>query len=358
MGRIQTVAALLGAAFLLPVPAHTFAQATAAPNGRGIPARVLPAPAEVSPELRRSIAPAFAPADLAAIHAGPRNTEEWRALIARTATSDAQTLAAMRATFPVEVAPKVIAGVRTYTVTPARIASENRGRVLVHLHGGAYVTNGGESAVIEAIPMAHYGNIAVISVDYRRAPDHPFPAALDDAVAVWKEVVRTVKPRNAGLYGVSAGGGLALALVHRLKELRVALPGAIAVGTPWSDLTKASDTYFTNEYVDDVLVTADGLLSAAAKLYAGAHDPRDPLISPVYGDFRGFPPTMLVSGTRDLFLSNAVRVHRKLRHAGIAAELQVFEGMSHAEFVYLTGTPESREAFGEIARFFAARLAK
>jgi epsilon-lactone hydrolase len=328
------------------------------PKAREIPARVIPAPTDVSPELRQSIVGPFPAAELAAVRTGPTTAEEWRDLRARTAAADARTLAAMRAAFAVTIAPRSIAGVKTWVVTPAEVAAENRGRVLVHLHGGAYVFNGGEAAAIEAIPMAHFGRITVISVDYRLAPDHPFPAALEDAVAVWKEVIKTSKPRSAGLFGASAGGGLTLATVRRLKELRLPLPGAIAVGTPWSDLTKTGDSYYTNEFIDDVLVTGDGVLAAAAKLYVGANDPKNPLISPVYGDFSGFPPTLLTTGTRDLFLSNTVRVHRKLRRAGVDAELQVFEGMSHAEYVYLFNAPESREAFTEIAHFFSTHLAK
>ncbi len=360
MGPDQHAARAFGA-ILLATASAALAQAgpaADAPKLRDVPARVIPAPTDVSAELRRSIAGTFTPAELAAVRTIPKTADEWRDLRARSAAADARTLADMRAAFAVTIAPRIIAGVKTWVVTPAEVAPENRERVLVHLHGGAYVFNGGETAAIEAIPMAHFGRITVISVDYRLAPEHPFPAALDDAVAVWKEVIRTWKPRSAGLFGVSAGGGLTLATVHRLNELRLPLPGAIAVGTPWSDLTGTGDSYFTNEFIDDVLVTGDGVLAAAAKLYAGANDPKNTLISPVYGDFAGFPPAILTTGTRDLFLSNTVRVHRKLRRAGVDAELQVFEGMSHAEYVYLFNTPESREAFTGIGRFLSAHLAK
>src|SRR6202042_2388751 len=133
-------------------------------------------------------------------------------------------------------------------------------------------------------------------------PDFPFPAALDDAVAVWREVIKSHPPLNLGLFGTSAGGGLTLATVLRLKQLGLPLPGAIMAGTPWADLTKTGDTYFTNELVDNVLGSNDGLLEAAAKLYAGTHNLKEPLLSPVYGDLTGFPPAILLSGTRDLFL--------------------------------------------------------
>jgi acetyl esterase/lipase len=105
----------------------------------------------------------------------------------------------------------------------------------------------------------------------------------------------------------------------------------MASGTPEADISKAGDTYFTNAYVDGVLPTYEGILEAAAKLYAGSHDLKDPHLCPVYGQFDRFPPTILISGTRDLFLSNTVRVHQKLLEAGVETQLIVFEGASHGD---------------------------
>jgi acetyl esterase/lipase len=189
-------------------------------------------------------------------------------------------------------------------------------------------------------------------------PDFPFPAALDDSIAVWKEVVKMHNPKRVGLFGTSAGGGLTLATVLKLKELHLPLPGALMAGTPWSDLTKTGDTYFTNEFVDNVLGTNDGFLDAAAHLYAGTHDLKEPLLSPIYGDLSGFPPTVLISGTRDLFLSNTVRTHQKLLQSGVHAELLVFEGESHAQYEIATDAPESGAAFREAQDFFNRYLAK
>jgi acetyl esterase/lipase len=110
--------------------------------------------------------------------------------------------------------------------------------------------------------------------------------------------------------------------------------------------------------LDNVLVSRDGFCDAAMKFYANGHDPADPLLSPVYGDLSGFPPAILTSGTRDLLLSNTVRVHRKLRQAGVEAVLQVFEGQSHAQYLYDDAAPETREVFEEIAIFFDRRLAR
>ena len=105
-----------------------------------------------------------------------------------------------------------------------------------------------------------------------------------------------------------------------------------------------------------MLVGYQGLLSESAKLYAGDHDLTEPLLSPIYGDFEGLPPTLLVTGTRDLFLSDTVRTHRKLRRAGVTAELHVFEGMSHAGYLVVPDSPEAQEAWGELGRFLAEHL--
>jgi acetyl esterase/lipase len=204
--------------------------------------------------------------------------------------------------------------------------------------------------------MAGLIGFRVIAIDYRMPPDYPFPAGMNDAMAAWSEISKFARPSNIALFGTSAGGGMALAMTQRLKKEGRPLPGAIMAGTPWSDLSKTGDSYFLNAGVDNRLVTYDGILEGAARLYANGRDLKDPLISPVYGNFTKFPPTFLVTGTRDLFLSNTIRVHRKLREAGVEAQLEVYEGQSHADYLALPDTPETRELYGEMAKFFDTYL--
>jgi acetyl esterase/lipase len=206
--------------------------------------------------------------------------------------------------------------------------------------------------------LASFGGYKVVSVDYRMPPDHPYPAAMDDSMAVWKELLKTNKAKNMAVFGTSTGGAMTLSLVLRAKNENVALPAAIAPGTPWADIAKIGDTYETNEWVDNVLVTWDGWLGRAALLYAAGKDLKDPQLSPIYGDFSNFPPTILTSGTRDLFLSNTVRTHRKLRRAGVVADLNVYEGQSHAQYGFNPDAPETKEAFTDIAKFFDRYLGK
>lgn len=315
---------------------------------------MIPVPGDVSKQLQALIRAPYPPGVLAP---APRTKEDWAALDKRLDAGWSKTLAAMRKSLKVSVEPTTIAGVRAYLVTPAYLPPANRDRMLIHVHGGGYVAGGGEAATSEAILMAGIGGYRIISLDYRMPPDAPFPAALDDALTVWEAVSQTVKPQNMAIFGSSSGGGLALATVLRAKDKGLPLPGAVSAATPWSDLNKIGDSYFANEYVDNMLVTWDGWLSGAAQLYANGHDLKHPYLSPVYGDFTNFPPTILTAGTRDLFLSNTVRVHRKMRRAGVVADLNVYEGMSHAQFAG-PEMPESREIFEDIARFFDTHLGR
>jgi epsilon-lactone hydrolase len=243
-------------------------------------------------------------------------------------------------------------------VTPRNVPPENANRLLVHVHGGCYVSGPGESGTTEAILMAGFGHFKIISVDYRMPPDHPYPAALNDAMAVWKAAVKMADPKNMAIFGSSAGGALTLSMVLRAKQDHLPLPAAIAPGTPMSDLTNSGDTFRTNAMLDNVLVAPDASCDKRAALYTNGHDLKDPFLSPLFGDMHGFPPAILTTGTRDLLLSNTVRVHRKLRQAGVEASLQVYEGQSHAQYSRDVDAPETKEAFEEIAHFLDRHLGK
>jgi acetyl esterase/lipase len=286
----------------------------------------------------------------------PKTDDEWRAAVKLHVEARSELFAQVRAQCPARLEPQTIGGVNCYLVTPEGLPAANAEQLVLHLHGGAYVFGPGEIGAGEALLLAHYGRTKVLSVDYRMPPDHPFPAALEDALAVYQSLLRKHPPAALGVFGTSAGGGLAAAMLQRLRKLRATLPAVLGLGTPWADLTNTGDTMFTCHDIDQVLIRYDGVLGAAARLYAAGRDLADPQLSPVNGDFAGFPPTILIAGTRDMLLSATVRVHRKLRQAGVEADLHVFEGMSHGFYLAVPAAPESRETFAEIARFFAARL--
>ena len=150
---------------------------------------------------------------------------------------------------------------------------------------------------------------------------------------------------------------MSLILALRAKADGLPLPAAIAAGTPWTDLAKVGDSYFTNEGVDNIIYSYDGWIKDAVSVYANGHDLTDPMLSPVYGNLEGFPPTLLTSGTRDIFLSHTVRMHLNLRKAGAEADLIVFEGMAHAQHHLLEDAPETKFHFDPFSRFFTKNLA-
>jgi len=343
-------------------PAADFAALEAAQNAanakagpRSVPGRSIPVPTTASEQLQVSIA---APYRVPTWNANPKSAAEWKEVIAKAAAAGAPARKAAREKLGVTMEETVIGGVKAFILSPKVVPAVNQNRLLVHVHGGGYVYNPGEAGTGEATLMAGYGGFKVISFDYRMPPDFPYPAAMDDAMTVWKAALKLQDPRNMAIFGTSTGGGMTLAMILRAKAEGLALPAAIAPGTPWSDLTETGDSYKTNEWIDNVLVSYSGYLSHAALLYANGRDLKDPQLSPIYGDFTGFPPAILTSGTRDLFLSLTVLTHRKLRRAGVEAELQVFEGMSHAQYNFDAFAPETRETFGEIARFFDKHLAR
>jgi len=318
--------------------------------------RTLPAPAAASEALRDAIAKAPQPDVARSQGTTFKTNEEWVKYIRAVDEAAVAAAEALAERFKVTIEEETIAGVTVRRVTSANINPANKDRAFVHTHGGAYVVNNGRAGLFEAILIAHRAAIPVLSIDYRMPPEHPFPAATDDVVAVWSSLIKDRDPKSMALGGTSAGGGLTLASTHKLIDLGIPVPGALFAGTPEADLTKTGDSYFINTGVDYVLVSYEGILEGAAKLYAGDHAMNDPLISPVYGDFKGFPPTYLVSGTRDMFLSNTVRVHRKLRTAGVVADLNVYEGFSHGEYVKMIDSPESEQVFAELGAFLLQHL--
>ena len=309
-----------------------------------------PTPTTVSPEAQVLLA---SPPETPFLDSSIKGPEEWAELNAWVdATAGPQIDQLIEAT-GVQVRVLDIAGVTVREVTPPKIAPEREDRLLIEFHGGGYVVLGGKSGITDAVLMGRAAATRTWAVDYRMAPEHPYPAAVEDGLAVYRAALETYDPSNIAMFGTSAGGGLATAVAIAARDEGLPLPAAIGLNTPWSDLTKTGDTYYTLDGLDRVLIRYDGMLEQMAEVYADGLDMKDPGLSPVYSDFEsGFSPTILISGTRDLFLSNTVRQHRALRRAGVTAELHVFEGMWHG----FRGIPESQEAVGEMEAFFAAQF--
>ncbi|OCC25496.1 hypothetical protein MB02_02345 [Croceicoccus estronivorus] len=257
--------------------------------------------------------------------------------------------------YPVDLEPMEIAGVPCTMVRPKEVRADNAGKVLINLHGGGFVLGGG--SLIEAIPVAAATGVPVIAVDYRLAPEHPYPAAVDDAVAVYQAVLDHHEPGQIGIYGSSAGGFLTGQTVVRLRREGLPFPACCGVFTAGGDLTDLGDTaqiFTLMGFWGEGILPVDHELSEI-RAYVGDADPEDPGVSPIRGELADFPPTLLLSGTRDAILSATASFHRALRRAGVAADLFVYEAMPHAHW-YTVHMPEAREAIDVMADFFLRHL--
>lgn len=323
-------------------------------RGVAIESRLIPFPASISAEARsameRLVDDAGVPVNSRYAMPAPDDHSGWTAL---KVAADAQYAAAVRglAGSPRAKAETIhIDDTRIHVASPER--GDPRGSAFLDFHGGALVFGGGEACLAGARMHADRHGIACYGVDYRMPPEHPYPAALDDAIAAYRHALERHAPDRIVVGGRSAGGNIAAAMLLRARDEGLPMPAGLVLLSPQVDLTESGDSFVTNRLIDVVLPAS---LMSNNLLYAAGADPAHPLLSPLFGDLTGFPPTLLQTGTRDLFLSNTVRMHRALRRVGIPADLIVFEGMPHGGF--MGGTPEDAELAEEVCRFVAARLA-
>jgi monoterpene epsilon-lactone hydrolase len=309
-----------------------------------LPARALPMPGSVSPQARAAMVAAAAREQVP--YPAQDDIAGWRARIAATDDYMVSLFTARAAAFDYERSEYSVAGRPIYVARPKDAPSD---RVFLHIHGGALIAGGGEVSRLLTDIHALRSGVECHTIDYRMPPDDPYPAALDDCVAAYRALLERFEPGRIVIGGESAGGNLAPALVLRARDEGLPLPAGLVLISPELDLTESGDSFEANRGVD--VMMPEGLM-AANRLYAGGHDLADPYLSPLFGDFaKGFPRSFLQAGTRDLFLSNTVRMHRALRRAGVAADLHVFEAMPHGGF---GGAPEDDELNAEVRAFVAA----
>jgi acetyl esterase/lipase len=241
----------------------------------------------------------------------------------------------------------LLSGAKLHRMTPEGRSGRLREVAYVDIHGGGFTGGGGEMCELLArIRASDYG-AEVYAIDYRLLP-HPFPCALDDCVAAYREILKQHDASRLVLGGASAGGNLAAALLLRARDEGLPLPAALVLLTPGLDMTQSGDTYQTNRFLDVNLYGGGG---EGPLRYAAGTDPKHPYVSPLFGDFtQGWPPTLLTSGTRDLLLSDTVRMHRALRRAGVQADLHVAEASPHGGFMG-ANAPEDAEVIAECRRF-------
>jgi len=229
-------------------------------------------------------------------------------------------------------------------------------RHLLYLHGGAYAFGSPRLYRHFTWRMANAARAHVLIIDYRLAPEHPFPAGLEDAVKAWRWLLDCgATPAGMAIAGDSAGGGMSLALMLKLRDEGLPLPAAAVAMSPWTDLALTAPSLGRNADADPMLVAGDIPRFAAG--YLGGADPRHPYASPLYSDPRGLPPTLIQAGGDEVLLDDAVRMAEAMRAAGCAVELQVWPKMPHTWQLLAPVLPEARAALDEIARFLDRQLA-
>jgi acetyl esterase/lipase len=284
--------------------------------------------------------------------------DQWRHDLDETVTRP--TLERLKQIYPVTIEETKLAGVPVAVVTPRDgVGERNRKRVLINLHGGGFLIGGLMAGEAESIPMVGLGKMTVVTVDYRQAPEYRFPAATEDVVAVYTELLKTHSPQDIGIYGCSAGARLTTEVVASLIKTRKPLPGAIGVLCGSAGVVNG-DAIYTGMALTGGRPPAPlpPDQSAVPSPYFAGVDPGDtdayPVKSPAL--LARFPPTLVLTATRDFEMSSAVFTHSELIKAGVDAELHVWDGLGHGFFGEFPELPESIEAQNVIVRFFDRHL--
>lgn len=257
----------------------------------------------------------------------------------------------MLGVYPVDIEQSVIAGVPVKIMTPRHRPQQKQDRVLICVHGGGFTTDSGST--LEGIAVSALTGAKVVSVLYRLAPQFPFPAAVDDTVTVYKDLMRSYSVRKIGIYGTSAGAVLGAQTIVQLRKLGVPQPAVLGFFSGYVDLARYGDSRYI--YSSSGLNNYTGLRGLGMLEYVGDHDRLDPVLSPIYADLKGFPPTLCMTSTRDHCLSGTTDFHRALLRSGVETRLMVFDALPHA-FWYLYTLPESKEALEAQAAFLDQHL--
>lgn len=321
--------------------------ATSERKTRHVPARDVPIPTSISPEAQRVLS---LPALGFPAYPDSEDVAGWRALIADFEDRVNAAGGATVSENDVRVNRLEMDRFQVHDITPLGVADEDE-RVYLDIHGGAFIHGGGRVCRAIGIRTAIQLRIHTWAVDYRMPPEHRFPAALDDCLAAYRGLLQRHRPNYIVVGGTSAGGNLAAALAIRAHDEGLPLPAALVLQTPAVDLTEAGDSLHANLGLDPVLERSGG---PVFQLYAGGQSLDHPYLSPLNGDLSGFPPTILTTGTRDLLLSDTVRMHMALRAAGVDADLHVVEAAGHGGFFGMA--PEDDHIVAEIRQFVERRV--
>ncbi|KQS04154.1 alpha/beta hydrolase [Sphingomonas sp. Leaf357] len=283
----------------------------------------------------------------------PETVEDFDAAAARAEVFSEQLGKAAIDALGIVATERMLGGVATLDILPKDYADD--GSIIVYVHGGGFVTGSARANLLSGALAAATSGRRVVSVDYTLAPRGTWDVILDQVVAVWTALLDAGADHSKmGLFGDSAGGCIVAATALLLRDRNIAPPAGVIMLSPVVDLSGEGDTTVTLAPVDYLDSTVRLL---ARNAYAPNADLTDPLVSPLFGDFaKGYPPVLIQVGTREMLLSDSVRLHRALRAAGRSSRLEVYEGMPHVFQSLLADAPEGREAWAEMAAFWTDHL--
>lgn len=313
-------------------------------------------PPTISKEARKALAQ-FSRAAASAPLPAPDDVEAWKEVQAEIEKKRAEANSAVVKQYQPRIKERKLGGVPILDIKPR--GWKNSNNVLVYTHGGAYTLYSAKSRLMSAVPMASDTGLRVVSVDYTLAPEARWREVTGQVIAVILALVEEGHSlTDIAVYGESAGGGLAAGAVLKMRDKGLGMPAAVVLWSPWSDITETGDSYTTLKDADPLLYYP-GNLKHCADAYAAPADQKHPYVSPVYGDYsKGFPPTLIQAGTKEIFLSNAVRHYQALDNAGIPVKLDLYEGMWHIFQVFNHDLPESKIARKKVSAFLAQHVGK
>lgn len=347
LNRARTIVLFLGVAMhaaALAGPAVTFT-----PQGAAhIVDMNVPIPTTISPQAQQMLRAVATSGD-----STPRLTGALAEVRAGSAVRQNRNTEQLLKLHPSTVERTTMGGVPVALITPARLDADSKNRLLINVHGGAFFL--GQGSILEAIPIAARTGIPVLAIDYRLAPEHPFPAAVDDTIAVYRELLKKYQPQHLAMYGSSAGAVLTAQAMVRARQLELPLPAALGFFSGTVDFARPADSeaFFSLSGLEASVAP----VAVQAKGYLADNDLRNPVMSPAYANLKGFPPTLLMAGTRDFFLGGTTNFHRALLREKVPAELVIFDAMPHVHWG-VNGLPETEEALDIQAAFLARHLGK
>jgi len=218
-------------------------------------------------------------------------------------------------------------GIRAIDIKPKNYQESNK--VIIYIHGGGFVFYPADVTLLSSVPLADTSNLRIIAIDYTLAPQAKFHQIIDEVITAYKALLKTYKAEHIAIYGDSAGGTITVASILKMRDLKINLPSSVVLWSAWLDLNEIGDSYQTLKDTDPTLIYK-GFLENCAEAYAPKSEWTNPYVSPVYGDYsKNFPPTLIQVGSKEIFLSNSLRMYRQLKENNKDVELDVYEGMWH-----------------------------